>query len=55
MKPVNNATLLADAIHGCVNTTLLGPNDEIVSTYHRRFDHGLCPVGLYLGGTRTGD
>ncbi|KAF8253901.1 FAD/NAD(P)-binding domain-containing protein [Wilcoxina mikolae CBS 423.85] len=40
MKPVNNERLLADTIQGCVNTTLLRPDDEIVSTYHRRFDHG---------------
>lgn len=40
MKPVNNETLLADCIQGLVNTEMLQPTDEIVSTYHRRFDHG---------------
>jgi protoporphyrinogen oxidase len=40
LKPVDNATLLADSIKGLVNTEMLQPGDEIVSTYHRRFDHG---------------
>ena len=40
MKPVNNETLLKDCIQGLVNTEMLKPEDEIVSTYHRRFDHG---------------
>ena len=40
MKPVNNADLLADCIAGLVSTEMLRPTDEIVSTYHRRFDHG---------------
>ncbi|KAI5858741.1 UDP-galactopyranose mutase [Tricharina praecox] len=40
LKPIQIATLLADTIQGCVNTSLLCPSDEIVSTYHRRFDHG---------------
>jgi hypothetical protein len=40
MKPVNMKTLLADSIQGLVNTDMLKPGDEIVSTYHRRFDHG---------------
>jgi hypothetical protein len=39
-KPVNHDTLLADCIQGLVNTDLLKPEDEIVSTYVRRFDHG---------------
>ncbi|KAK8920225.1 hypothetical protein VCV18_007526 [Metarhizium anisopliae] len=39
-KPVNHETLLADCIQGLVNTELLDPEDEIVSTYVRRFDHG---------------
>ena len=37
LKPVNNETVLADTIRGCVNTQLLLPGSEIVSTYHRRF------------------
>ncbi|KIW83727.1 hypothetical protein Z517_02973 [Fonsecaea pedrosoi CBS 271.37] len=40
MKPVNQDTLLKDCIQGLVNTEMLKPDDEIVSTYHRRFDHG---------------
>ncbi|KIX03019.1 uncharacterized protein Z518_06569 [Rhinocladiella mackenziei CBS 650.93] len=40
MKPVNHETLLKDCIQGLVNTEMLKPEDEIVSTYHRRFDHG---------------
>lgn len=40
MKPVNHETLLDESIRGLVNTEMLRPGDEIVSTYHRRFDHG---------------
>ena len=40
MKPVDNANMLRDCIQGLLNTEMLKPNDEIVSTYHRRFDHG---------------
>jgi protoporphyrinogen oxidase len=40
MKPVNQKTLVADCIEGLVNTDMLKANDEIVSVYHRRFDHG---------------
>lgn len=40
MKPVDQETLLKDCIQGLVNTEMLKPEDEIVSTYHRRFDHG---------------
>ena len=39
-KPVNLDTLLVDTIKGAVATELLKPNDEIVSTYMRVFDHG---------------
>ncbi|KAM3523743.1 hypothetical protein NHJ13051_004931 [Beauveria bassiana] len=39
-KPVDHETLLADCIQGLINTELLAPDDEIVSTYIRRFDHG---------------
>jgi hypothetical protein len=39
-KPVNQDTLLEDCIQGLINTSLLQPEDEIVSTYIRRFDHG---------------
>jgi protoporphyrinogen oxidase len=40
MKPVDQKNLLAECIQGLVNTEMLRPNDEIVSVYHRRFDHG---------------
>jgi hypothetical protein len=39
-RHVNLETLLADTIKGAVATELLRPEDEIVSTYMRRFDHG---------------
>jgi hypothetical protein len=39
-KPVNHETLLEDCIQGLINTSLLDSEDEIVSTYVRRFDHG---------------
>ena len=40
LKPVSASTLLSECISGLINTTMLRPTDEIVSTYHRRFDHG---------------
>ena len=40
LKPVKHETLLADTIRGCVNTQLLLPDSEIVSTYHRTFTPG---------------
>lgn len=40
MKPVDNPNLLSDCISGLIATEMLKPTDEIVSTYHRRFDHG---------------
>lgn len=40
LKPVNQETILAESIQGLINTEMLRPDDEIVSTYHRRFDHG---------------
>ncbi len=39
-KPVNHETLLAETLKGALATDLLRPEDEIVSTYVRRFDHG---------------
>lgn len=50
MKPVNRDTLLADTIQGCINTTLLSSTDEIVSTYHRAFDHGYPTPSLERDG-----
>ncbi|KAJ5155860.1 hypothetical protein N7492_008663 [Penicillium capsulatum] len=53
MKPVNNEKLLAESIQGLVNTELLKPGDEIVSTYHRRFDHGYPTPSLEREGALT--
>jgi len=39
-KPVDEENLLKDCIQGLINTEMIMPEDEIVSTYHRRFDHG---------------
>ncbi|KAI0665560.1 UDP-galactopyranose mutase [Trametes maxima] len=39
-KPVDQTSLLRDCIRGLMNTEILIPVDEIVSTYHRRFEHG---------------
>lgn len=40
MKPVDQTNLLRDSIQGLINTEMIQAEDEIVSTYHRRFDHG---------------
>ncbi|MCJ1282676.1 hypothetical protein MMC26_002001 [Xylographa opegraphella] len=40
MKSVDHDNMLKDCIQGLVNTEMLKPEDEIVCTYHRRFDHG---------------
>ena len=40
MKPVDVPNILRDCIQGLVNTEMIKPEDEIVSTYHRAFDHG---------------
>jgi hypothetical protein len=53
MKPVNIDTLLAESIQGLVNTEMLKPGDEIVSTYHRRFDHGYPTPSLEREGALT--
>ncbi|KAI9855451.1 MAG: hypothetical protein M1824_006130 [Vezdaea acicularis] len=50
MKPVNNANLLKESIQGLINTDMLRPGDEIVSTYHRRFDHGYPTPSLERDG-----
>ncbi|KAJ5246132.1 hypothetical protein N7468_001115 [Penicillium chermesinum] len=50
MKPVDESTILADSIQGLVNTEMLKPGDEIVSTYHRRFDHGYPTPSLERDG-----
>ncbi|KAF2233773.1 UDP-galactopyranose mutase [Viridothelium virens] len=50
MKPVDQKNLLRDCIQGLVNTEMLKPGDEIVSTYHRRFDHGYPTPSLEREG-----
>jgi hypothetical protein len=50
MKPVDHKNLLRDSIQGLVNTEMLKPTDEIVSTYHRRFDHGYPTPSLEREG-----
>jgi len=50
MKPVNHDTLLKECIQGLVNTDMLKATDEIVSTYHRRFDHGYPTPSLERDG-----
>jgi hypothetical protein len=50
MKPVDQANLLRDSIQGLINTEMIKPDDEIVSTYHRRFDHGYPTPSLEREG-----
>lgn len=50
MKPVDEKNMLRDCIEGLVNTEMLKPTDEIVSTYHRRFDHGYPTPSLEREG-----
>jgi hypothetical protein len=50
MKPVDVKNLLKATIQGAVNTELLKPGDEIVSTYHRAFDHGYPTPSLERNG-----
>ncbi|KAF2671048.1 FAD/NAD(P)-binding domain-containing protein [Microthyrium microscopicum] len=53
MKPVDQETLMAECIQGLVNTEMIKPTDEIVSTYHRRFDHGYPTPALEREGVLT--
>ncbi|KAH0372382.1 Udp-Galactopyranose mutase in complex with Udp, partial [Aureobasidium melanogenum] len=50
MKPVDEKNLLKECIQGLVNTEMLQPKDEIVSTYHRKFDHGYPTPSLEREG-----
>ena len=50
VKPVDHDALLQDSIQGLINTGMLQPTDEIVSTYHRRFDHGYPTPSLEREG-----
>ncbi|KAK9769315.1 putative Amine oxidase domain-containing protein [Seiridium cardinale] len=49
-KPVDEANLLKDCIQGLINTEMIKPEDEIVSTYHRKFDHGYPTPALEREG-----
>ncbi len=53
LKPVNQSTLLRDSIQGLINTEIIKPDDEIVSTYQRRFDHGYPTPTLEREGILT--
>lgn len=53
LKPVDTPNMLRDCIQGLLNTEMLKPDDEIVSTYHRRFDHGYPTPSLEREGVLT--
>ena len=53
MKPVDNENMLRDCIAGLINTEMLRPEDQIVSTYHRAFDHGYPTPSLEREGVLT--
>lgn len=50
MKPVDQENLLRDSIQGLINTKMIKEDDKIVSTYHRRFDHGYPTPSLEREG-----
>ena len=50
MKPVDRENLLRNCIRSLVITEMLKPDDEIVSTYHRCFDHGYPTPSLERDG-----
>jgi len=50
LKPVDNENLLKESIQGLINTDMIKSGDEIVSTYHRRFDHGYPTPSLEREG-----
>ena len=49
-KPVSHETLLRDCMKGMIATDLLDPEDEIVSTYVRHFEHGYPTPSLERDG-----
>ncbi|EMD85756.1 hypothetical protein COCHEDRAFT_1219094 [Bipolaris maydis C5] len=53
MKPVDRENLLKDCIQGLINTEMIKSDDEIVSTYHRAFDHGYPTPSLEREGVLT--
>ncbi|CAH7681692.1 hypothetical protein PPACK8108_LOCUS14332 [Phakopsora pachyrhizi] len=40
MKKVNERSIIEDSLKGLINTEMVEPKSEIVSIYHRKFDHG---------------
>lgn len=50
MKPVDVENILKDSIQGLINTEMIKPEDEIISTYHRAFDHGYPTPSLEREG-----
>lgn len=50
MKPVDEKNILRDCIQGLINTEMIKPEDEIVSTYHRKFDQGYPTPSLEREG-----
>jgi hypothetical protein len=53
MKPVDVENIVRDSIQGLINTEMIMPGDEIVSTYHRAFDHGYPTPSLEREGVLT--
>ncbi|KAH7356314.1 UDP-galactopyranose mutase-like protein [Pyrenochaeta sp. MPI-SDFR-AT-0127] len=53
LKPVDAKNMLKDSIQGLINTEMINASDEIVSTYHRRFDHGYPTPTLEREGVLT--
>ena len=49
-KPVDLDQVIEETIKGCIVSGLLQPEDEIVSTYHRRFHHGYPTPSLERDG-----
>ncbi|KAF4655654.1 hypothetical protein FOZ61_007459 [Perkinsus olseni] len=49
-KPVDLNNIVNDAIQGCINTTLMKPEDEIVSICHRRLERGYPTPHLQRDG-----
>ncbi|KAH9808960.1 hypothetical protein DFH28DRAFT_907279 [Melampsora americana] len=50
MKPVDEANLIKDSLQGLINTEMVEPGAEIVSIYHRKFDHGYPTPSLEREG-----
>jgi len=53
LKPVDHKNMLKDCIQGLINTEMIKSDDEIISTYHRRFDHGYPTPSLEREGVLT--